>query len=104
MLFKDGPRNMTLDSLFNPQTDWKNFVINTVITYVNTHLYVHGDCHNPAGFPILLRERFVLTNAGIVLYPEDFTENNNEMTILIPWVDAMPYLRTDVKTKIPVNK
>lgn len=103
MLFSDGPRNVTLDSLFRPDTDWKNFIINTVLTYVNDHLYVRGDCHNPAGFPVMLNNRFLLTENGIALYPEDFTERSAELIITIPWNSAMPYLRQDIKPKLPLN-
>lgn len=104
MLFENGPRNLTLDSLFRPGSDWKNFVINTVISYVNTHLYVEGDCHNPAAFPQMLNQRFLWSEEGIRLYPKDFKENYNELSITIPWADAMPYLRDDLKTKIPAAK
>jgi hypothetical protein len=37
MMFKDGLHQMTLDSLFNPASDWRNFIINTLISYVNSH-------------------------------------------------------------------
>ena len=100
MMFPDGPHQMQLDSLFDPKTDWKNFIINTVITYVNTHMHVEGDCHNPAAFPILMRERFLITPEGIALYPEDFTESSRQLVVTIPWIEADAYLRTDIRTRL----
>jgi hypothetical protein len=102
LLYRNGPRNITLDSLFRPDSEWKNFVINTVIGYVNSHLYVRGDCHNPAGFPRMLNQRFQLSPEGIHLYPQDFTEKFRELVITIPWAAAMPYVQEDVKPKLPV--
>ncbi len=101
-LFDDGPRNMTLDSLFDPASDWRNFIINSVITYINSHLYVEGDCHNPAALPSMLNDRFMLTENGIELYPDEFEESGKQLVVTIPWEAATPYLRTDVKSKLPI--
>jgi hypothetical protein len=104
MLFPDGPHQMTLDSLFNPSSDWKNFVINTVISYVNTHMGIEGDCHNPAGLPSLLNEQFLISEKGLLLYPPDFKENSAQLVLTIPWKELDPYLRNDIRNQLPVSK
>ncbi|HTF06348.1 MAG TPA: WG repeat-containing protein [Bacteroidia bacterium] len=102
-LYPDGPRSMTLDSLFDPASDWRNFIINQVITYVNTHLYVEGDCHNPAAFPSMLNNRFLVTPEGLQLFPKDFRESLHELVITVPWKDVDPYLRQDMRSKLPTG-
>lgn len=104
MMFKDGPHQMTLDSLFNPTSDWRNFIINTLISYVNNHTGIEGDCHNPAGIPLMLNEYFELTPAGLLLYPKGFEENNNQLVLTVPWKDVDPYLRKDIKSRLPINQ
>lgn len=101
ILTENGPQVLTMDSLFNPYMDWRNFVINTVLNYVNTHLYVRGDCHNPAGIPSMLNQRFMISSEGIELYPAEFYENGKQLMILIPWKDADPYLQHDIKSLMP---
>lgn len=100
VLFPDGPRNMLLDSLVDQRTDWRNFIINTVLDYVNTHTNIEGDCHNPTGLPLILRQSFLLTEEGLMLYPPGFKENNGQLHILIPWKDAGPFMRDDIKSKV----
>lgn len=101
VLFPDGPHQMTLDSLFNPASDWRNFIINTLINYVNTHMGIEGDCHNPAGIPSMLSQQFMFSEDGLLLYPKDFEENDSQLVLTIPWAEVDPYLRMDVKMKLP---
>lgn len=103
LLFPDGPRSMTLDSLFTPESDWRNFVINTVLNYLNTHKNVHGDCHNPIGLPFLMQQTWQVSDEGIVLYPPGFREENEQLQLLLPWNTLLPYLRKDVASKLPVD-
>jgi hypothetical protein len=103
MLFPDGPRNMTFDSLFNPATDWRNYIINAVLSYVNSHDEIEGDCHNPAGIPMSLQTQFMFGKDGIIIYPPEFEEENQQLTITLPWKDVASYLRTDVKSKLPLT-
>lgn len=93
---------VTLQWLFDPRSDWRNYLINSVITYVNTHLNVTGDCHNPAGLPMLLNEDFLIGQNGIELYPEGFYENNYQLMIILPWKECSPYLLTSMKKALPV--
>lgn len=104
MLFPAGPRSMTFDSLFDPATDWRNYVINAVLSYVNTHENIKGDCHNPAGIPPSLQSQFMITANGIEVYPPEFEENDRQLKIFLPWKEAAPYLRNDVKSKLPLPK
>lgn len=104
MMFDDGPRQLTIDSLFNPASDWRNFLINTVISYVNNHNNIDGDCHNPAGIPKMLSQTFLVSADGLRLYPEGFQENWSQLVITIPWKDVDPYLRDDMRRKLPVHK
>ena len=103
MMFNDGPHQMTLDSLFNPASDWKNFIINSLLSYVNSHQGIEGDCHNPAGIPKMLNELFEVTPNGLLLYPDGFTEHSVQLALLIPWKDAEPYLRNDIKSRLPMK-
>lgn len=102
MLFSDGPHQMTLDSLFNPASDWRNFIINTLISYVNNHQNITGDCHNPAGIPAMLNETFELTPAGLYLYPHGFEEDGEQLILLVPWKDLDAYLRNDLRSRLPI--
>lgn len=104
MLFKDGPRSLLLDSLFNPASDWKNFIINTLITYVNSHQYIEGDCHNPAGIPQMLKHDFEITPNGLALYPKGFEEKGNQLVLHIPWNELDPYLRKDIRSRLPITQ
>jgi len=101
MLFPDGPHQMTLDSLFTPTSDWRNLIINTLINYVNTHLGIRGDCHNPAGIPSLLNEQFQFSAEGLLLYPPGFEENGEQLVLTVPWNEVDPYLRNDIKSRLP---
>ncbi len=103
MLFPDGAHQMELDSLFNPASDWRNFIINTLITYVNTHMGIDGDCHNPAGIPTMLKQNFLITPEGLLLYPPDFTENGKQLVLTVPWKDIDGYLRNDIRTRLPLG-
>jgi hypothetical protein len=97
-LYSDGPHPVFLDSLLTG--DWKNFITNEVMSYVNSNLNVRGDCHNPAAIPMLLNNRFILTQKGMFLYPPGFSENNYQLIIFIPWEKLKPYLRKDAASKI----
>lgn len=103
MLFNDGPHQMTLDSLFDPASDWRNFIINTLITYVNTHNNINGDCHNPAGIPLMLSRCFEVTPSGLLLYPDGFTEHQRQLVLHVPWQELDPYLRTDIRSRLPIT-
>lgn len=103
MMFNDGPHQMTLDSFFNPASDWRNFIINTLISYVNNHQYITGDCHNPAGIPSMLNETFELSSDGIVLYPAGFEERGVPLVLPVPWKDLDPYLRNDLRSRLPIH-
>lgn len=104
MLFEDGPRTLLLDSLFNPASDWRNFIINTLITYVNSHQYIEGDCHNPAGIPEMLKHDFEITPNGLTLYPDGFKEKRNQLVLHIPWNELYPYLRNDIRSRLPITQ
>lgn len=104
MLFPDGPHQMTFDSLFDPATDWRNFIINTVLNYVNTHKNIRGDCHNPAMIPNSLRYCFQVTPEGLILYPPGFAEDNHSLKMFLAWDVIDPYLRTDIKSRLPINE
>lgn len=93
---------VTLQWLFNPDLDWRNYLINAVITYVNTHLNVEGDCHNPAGLPMLLNENFLISEKGIELYPEGFYENDEQLMIVLPWQECSPYLTPGMRALMPI--
>lgn len=99
-LYPEGPRNMTLDSIFNPNSDWRNLVINAVLDYVNTHSGIEGDCHNPAALPLLLNNSWLINNEKLVLYPPGFSEDNHSLEVSIDFKTYSPYLRGDVKSKI----
>lgn len=103
-LFADGPHNMLLDSLFNPSSDWRNFVVNAVLNYVGTHTGIQGDCHNPALLPALMRDAWTVDADGLTLYPPGFSEYGAQLQVRIPWSDADAYLREDVKSKIVVTQ
>ncbi len=76
----------------------------TVRQWISKHNNVTGDCHNPAGLPILLQQEWRITVDGIIFYPPGFRENYSQLEIRMPWKDLDPYLRGDVKTKLPMNK
>ncbi|HTF06347.1 MAG TPA: hypothetical protein VK826_20085, partial [Bacteroidia bacterium] len=103
MLFPDGPHELMIDSLFVPASDWRNFIVNTVITYVNSHTGVEGDCHNPAAFPIMLKQSFLISAEGLKLYPPGFTEDSDQLVITVPWNELDSYLRKDIRTKLPLT-
>jgi len=103
ILFSDGPHNMTIDSLFDPRSEWKNFLVNTVLDYVNTHKDVEGDCHNPAGIPTMLKQEWVITQNGITIYPPGFRIYNAQVAIPLSRNELDPYLRADVKKKMPTR-
>jgi hypothetical protein len=99
MLFKDGPHPIFLDSLFIG-TEWKNLIIDSVVTYLNTHLYIKGDCHNNASFPILLNENFLLSQNGLLLFPPGYMQGPKQLMITIPWQYLKPYMRKDILQKL----
>lgn len=103
MMFPDGPHQLTIDSLFNPANDWRNFIINSLLTYVNTHNEIEGDCHNPASIPLSLSQRFEIKPEGLLLYPPGFKENNKQLVLRISWTELNPYLRNDIKHRLPIG-
>ncbi len=102
MLFNNGPHAMLLDSLFIGGTQWKPFIVNEVETYLNSHLHIEGDCANPAMFPVVLKNRFLITKDGLELLPDHYYEKGEQLVILIPWEKLKPYLRKDVAQKIGI--
>jgi hypothetical protein len=102
MIFNDGPREIFLDSLF-VGTEWKNLIIDSVVNYLNSHLYIRGDCHNNASFPLLLNDSFLLTDKGLLLFPPGYSENSAQLVITIPWEKLKSYLRKDIASKIGIK-
>ncbi|MBI3510832.1 MAG: WG repeat-containing protein [Bacteroidetes bacterium] len=102
MLFSDGPHPLLLDSLFTG-TEWKNFIIQTVMDYLQNNLDVKGECTNPYMFPKILQSSFLICEKGIELYPPGFTHNQEALMIFIPWEKIAPYMRADVKRKLGVK-
>lgn len=99
LLFPDGPRAMLLDSLFTG-TEWRAFITNEVLGYLDTHVNVSGNCSNPYMLPFVMRNRFLLTPEGLLLFPPGYSENDLQLSILLRWETLTPYLRTDVKSKL----
>lgn len=102
MLFKDGPHAMLLDSLF-VGTEWKNFIYKTVMNYLDSDLYVKGNCSNPYMMTLVLKNRYCFTDEGLLLFPPGYMEHNDQLSILIPWQKLKPYLRKDVASKLGVR-
>jgi hypothetical protein len=102
MLFKDGPHGMLLDSLFNGN-DWKKFITYQVMNYLDSGLYITGNCSNPYMMPFVLKNRFTITEDGILLFPPGYRQDGNQLAILVSWEKLKPYLRKDVASKIRIN-
>lgn len=100
-LFSDGPHPVILDSLFQ-RTEWKNMIMQEVLTYINETKDVRGQCSNPFMFPVLLKNRFLIAKEGLKLYPPGYTIYERPVEILIPWEKLKPYLRADVASKIGI--
>lgn len=101
MLFPDGPHPMLLDSLFDG-TGWKEIIISEVLDYLNNTPNVDGYCSNPYMFPSLLRDRFLISQKGLLLFPSGYTIYMQQVKIIIPWEKLKPYLRADVASKIGI--
>jgi hypothetical protein len=52
----------------------------------------------------MLNEYFELTPQGLLLYPKGFEENNVQLILTVPWKDVDPYLRKDIKSRLPISK
>jgi hypothetical protein len=102
MLFKDGPHNMLLDSLFTG-TEWKMFITKQVMDYLDSDLYVKGNCSNPYMMALVLKDRFSFSENGLLLFPPGYKEKNEQLAILVPWRKLKPYLRKDVASKLDVK-
>jgi hypothetical protein len=107
LLFPNGPRNMTLDSLFIGE-EWKKVVENATMNYLNNHPGINADCNNPSMYPKIFNEMFLISSSGITFYPrwhyETDARTKERITFTIPWEDLKPYLRKDVARKIGVIK
>lgn len=99
MLFNDGPHNMLLDSLFTGE-EWKSIIATETSLYFESHPNIQGNCHNPYMLPVMMKDRFVITPAGIVLYPPNYKEDDHQLFVLIGWEKLKPYLRKDVAKKL----
>ncbi|MEO5641932.1 MAG: WG repeat-containing protein [Bacteroidia bacterium] len=99
MLFSDGPHNMLLDSLFAGE-EWKSVISTETSLYFESHPNIKGSCHNPYMLPVVMKDRFVITPTGIVLYPPNYKENDHQLSVPIAWEKLKPYLRKDVAEKI----
>jgi hypothetical protein len=102
MLFKDGPHEMLLDSLFIG-TEWKKMITTEVMNYLDTNLYITGNCSNPYMLPLVMKNRFSISEEGILIYPPGYKEKSNQLAILLTWQKLKPYLRKDVASKIGVK-
>lgn len=102
VLFSDGPHPVLIDSLFTG-TEWRSFLINEVMNYLNTHNEITGNCSNPAAIPFLLKTNFNITKEGLALYMPGYQEGYKKLEIVIPWEKLKPYLRPEMASKIGVN-
>jgi WG containing repeat len=102
MLYPDGPHSMLLDSLFTG-TAWKNWIITEVMDFLKAHPGVQGNCSNPAYFPIMLQNHFLIVGDKLLLYPPGYRYNYIPLAIEIPLERAKPYLKEEVKGKLGVK-
>ena len=93
-----------MDSLFKPEMDWRNFIINYVLNYVNNNPDVEGDCHNPAMIPTMMRSSFFISPEGLIIFPDGFRENWSPLQLTLTWKELDPYLRADLKSRLPINE
>jgi hypothetical protein len=103
LLFPDGPRVVTLDELFTG-TAWRNVIINAVLDYLRQHPEIEANCSNPAMFPEIFRNKFTLSQTGIVLHPDwhlrDAGTDSPRYIVEIPWEKLSGFLNEDVKRKV----
>jgi WG containing repeat len=96
------PKIIRLDSLFSGN-EWKAFLIEEIMRYLNETPGVQGACSNPYMFPIILKDRFMISAEGLRLFPPNHGFKNIPLEIFIPWEKLEPYLREEVKRKLGVN-
>jgi hypothetical protein len=102
-LFPDGPRTMTLDSLFTG-TEWRIVIQNAAMNYLRDHPGIEASCSNPSMYPYILNKLFIMNADGLVFYPpwrlHDRNKKQERITFLIPWSQLRPYLRKDIADKL----
>ncbi len=105
-LFSDGPRIMTLDSLFIGEA-WKVVVENATMNFLRENPGINASCSNPSMYPQIFNQCFQITENGITFYPQwsysDKNKSKERITFSIPWSAIKTYLRTDVKQKLNLN-
>lgn len=97
LLFADGPRIQTLDSLFTGEK-WRTVITNETMNFLNAHPGINANCSNPAMYSRIFNESFLLGPSGIVFYPEWQISG-----FLIPWALLQPYLKQDIANKLNLN-
>jgi hypothetical protein len=102
MLFSDGIHSMLLDSLFTGN-EWEKFIADETTLYFESHPNIKGNCHNPMMLPMIMKDRFMLTANGIELYPPNYKENNQQLSVPVSWEKLKPYLRKDVARKLGIK-
>lgn len=105
ILFPVSPRVVTLDSLFVGD-EWRQLVTDSLMSYLNNHKGIDADCSRPGLLPNTVNNRFLIMGDGIHLFP-DWTKQTDgnyleyRPEIVLPWSALDPYLRMDIRTKLP---
>jgi WG containing repeat len=107
LLYQDTAVCIILDSLFTGY-DWHDLIGKTLMDTLAAHPEYNAPCMNANAYPFLLRNRFLLTEKGLCLYPEWNMKGYSiydfyEIEILIPWEKLKPYLKEEVKGKLGVK-
>jgi hypothetical protein len=97
LLFTDGPRIQTLDSLFTGEK-WRTVITSETMNFLTAHPGINANCSNPAMYSRIFNESFLLSSSGVVFYPDWQLSG-----FLIPWSLLQPYLKQDIANKLNLN-
>lgn len=106
-MFGAGPCILTLDSLFIGN-NWQQVITDSMIAYLSVHKEIDANCSKPDMMYKTVDDRFIVGDAGIYLYPiwdrrTDGLTTRTKHEIFVPWSALDPYLRPDIRTKLPAH-
>jgi hypothetical protein len=100
-LFADGPRDLTLDSMFTGEA-WKITIANEAMNYLRTHPGIEASCTDPTKYPVMLNHSFLVEAQALRFFPNwSYKEKGVEFTV--PWTTLKPYLRPEIAHKLGFN-
>jgi hypothetical protein len=95
-LFADGPRMLTLDSLFTGEK-WRAVITSETMNFLNAHPGIHADCSNSVLYSRIFNKSFSIGENGLIIHPAWSAE------FIIPWTTLQSYLRPEIAHKLSLN-